>query len=1147
MARARAWACSPQQQPQPQPQQPQQQQPQQVQKASASLTQPTANYFIRKLQEADSRLFEYTKGRKDLKKYVSACQAPEGRQPVVLDKASYDRMMAEYKEDIDNEEVDIIVYGYDKGILLPAQPRLTKYKTNEEREDHTFSVLKYGTDLTNQHFYLCSEFYCIRDQILVRKDEFEGTKFRASADQDFVGKTKQPMHCPFCNGTLLQDLAKPGPGQTVYQRPVKKPSAGKRHTHIGFYAKKLHPEGFSLPCCFTMKQTIRPVDDDFRILHEMAKKLTQTDPSKDANAVAEEDKDEQVTEEKAIPIPNYQDVITRAHRKYILGAEKMPLEIGNEPQIGLLPTQLNAYFKQNPADLVQRIEITQQLKVDASGFFRVGVDNRTRFLSESFFSAVAPFIRRNTADQVRERLREVITPKVFVSANYGNLMLEFFDLKTPDRGPTTNELREFATKKLQLLRIQQNPFLSRIWRAYTHFKDDLYSTKVMEAPSFLENHQTVKEYRQFAQIFAQPGLVTERGIVFIILDISDDSKVTVKCPPYGFTDSMKSCDIGILLHKNGFWEPIFHSRNIPGTATTAAMHVSTLRFQRYLQASWPPVLKERVDEFMIQCKGPDTAIYTGIQQVKKGALLMTLTTATTLFRDIVYGVVRDTYNHIVAVTIVTEEGNRESPLITVPVLDDGVLRAELQIHLNWEGYTPASVAEVMKFYKANSSRLSYYKGYMPEYAIIPGKKDKIEAIQLANGILIPVQATPFSEDLGLKLPPSGQPEVLEWDINRAIVFPGGKEIKLDLLQKIKSETELEEIYEHFRLTFSNWLSSADAGPALRNELKEIVMRSSALGYTLPLYEKRMRLEIILGPILSTWFDTEPRSPKTSPSLRRVDCRGIREAGQCSAQARCAWKQAEGEEDGTCLLHVPDGDSARMFVLRLLDELIRFPMRRDQLLKEKKKSVSILATLHGATLTGTQYIVPEDSLEWTDLLRMDCRRQTTEKKLFAEEFSGANPLTVTGATAKTATQKRKEDPLPAEVTLLTDDYALAAWNRDLIPLGAEVEAIASQMSISPEDLNYVPGKQFFTQEELWKLVIAKRTAVVQLNLLEPDLSRQISGWRIIDGVSLYVIVVTAEGPQFLVEKGKPVGPILEASLPGPFRDRVQKIIKRKLKV
>jgi hypothetical protein len=174
--------------------------------------------------------------------------------------------------------------------------------------------------------------------------------------------------------------------------------------------------------------------------------------------------------------------------------------------------------------------------------------------------------------------------------------------------------------------------------------------------------------------------------------------------------------------------------------------------------------------------------------------------------------------------------------------------------------------------------------------------------------------------------------------------------------------------------------------------------------------------------------------------------------------------------------------------------------------------------------------------------MDCRRQTTEKKLFAEEFSGANPVV-----AATATKQRKEDPLPAEVTLLTDDYALAAWNRDLIPLGTEVEAIASQMSISPEDLNYVPGKQFFTQEELWKLVIAKRNAVVQINLLEPDLPRQISGWRIMDGVSLYVIVVTAEGPQFLVEKGKPVGPILEASLPGPFRDRVQKIIKRKLKV
>jgi hypothetical protein len=1113
--------------------------------ASASLTQPTANYFLRKLQAADDSLFLYTKGRPDLKKYVSVCQAPEGRQPLVLDETGYKRMMLEYKDDIDRNEIRILTYGYEKALVSEEKAPLKRYETEEETEDHIFSVLKYGSDIANQNYYLCSEFYCLRDQLLLRKDQFlEAGTFRENADAEFKGKARAAGHCPFCNGTLLKELDKPGPGQTVYQRPVKKPSAGKRHTHIGFYSKKLHPDGFSLPCCFTMKQTIKSTDDDFRVLNEISKRLARKPELAQVVApVVEEGQVDEVEEQQEVKvIPNYKSLFNEIYRgEYIVGSEKMPLEIGAKPQIGLLPPSLNQFFNQNTAELVQRVEIAQQLKPKSSGFLRVGVDNRQRYRAESFFAAIAPLssFPLNSADQVRERLKAQITPKIFIAANHGNLMLEFFDPNFPTFAPSDSILKTFSNKNFGMYNPAQIAYISRIWRSYMNFKGDKQELTIKDKPvqrkSFMNDPDKLKEYRQFAHLLAQPGIFTFRGILLIVLDMAPDGSVSVRCPPFGINDLMNTCDIGILLHKGDIWEPIFYANYLQGTATTQPRGQGFPRFQKAGYAAWPEVLKIKVDEFRNKCQLQSDPIYTGIQQIKEGAKLIPLSKVNIVLKTVLTGIVRDSYNHVVAVTINVneeeeDEEKKEPIIITLPVVDDGIIYEGVNVYFNWDGYKAPPADEVIKFYTENQEQLSAYPGYQPEYYVIPKKSEKIQAIQLQNGIYIRVSASKETP-ITLPPPPGGQPELLEYQINKKFALPNDWQIKegpllpqeeqIAQIKLIEKEVDLEEIYEHFRLTFSNWLSGPDAGQGMRKSIEDIIMKKAVeyIGGDLPLYQKRERLEILLGPKLQSWLDHTTPPGKGVQPLRRIDCRQLPK-DSCPKEMRCAWV-AEGET-GSCRLHTPSQQTSRMFILRLIDELIRFPLRRQELLKENKRSVRTLIDLDGPNRNGTQYVIPEDAIEWSDLMRMDCRQKTKEIPRFLEEMSEA-PAVQKVAASKLPSPK-EEKPAPASdlpealLTILKPngaDLTLYKWSEDEVEPGKEFDELVVRLGGSPDEFEFADDKTSFTREELNKLAIESRKIVVQIDLQKTPPEVYVKLWA---GVKeMFVIVITEEGPKVLVQR------------------------------
>jgi hypothetical protein len=131
----------------------------------------------------------------------------------------------------------------------------------------------------------------------------------------------------------------------------------------------------------------------------------------------------------------------------------------------------------------------------------------------------------------------------------------------------------------------------------------------------------------------------------------------------------------------------------------------------------------------------------------------------------------------------------------------------------------------------------------------------------------------------------------------------------------------------------------------------------------------------------SWLDSSVPLPDRTPSLKRIDCRVIVDSVDC--KGGCVWKEDR------CLLHTPENfdigskqvNANRVLIFKLIEELIRFPVKREQLLKQ---DVSQYVKITQAFRSGNQYIVPENLPAWTELLRMEWNKKQEHKYL--EEYS-----------------------------------------------------------------------------------------------------------------------------------------------------------------
>ena len=989
-------------------------------------------WFINKLKEIDPRLFSFKTSIKGDNGYTRQCAANDDRQPFVLTHEQYMHMREVYAED---EDIFFVEY--------PFEGRETEPPAKSE----VYRILKFGSDPAKLSYYLCAPIFCLRDQILIRPGDLKSR-------QDREGNPKEKNTCPFCGGTVIsdEDRNKKSKTATVIVRKYK-PKSDLRHSEVGFLKSVSHPEGFSLPCCFTKPKTLRIKDPQFKFFRDYAA-TEQIAPDDD---IIEED----VHTIKAV---EYGVQLARIHKEYILGAEKHPIESG---KFGVLTAGLDTYFSQDSKKIVSRTGIRQELIPSAEGFLRMGVEyttitdeminpaERSQVFNEGLLGALVPLLMKNTIDEVRGLLIKEFNPRVFVAANYGNLVNEFYN--SNDALPTQNELKLWASRELGVSLLDRNMYeLGRIYIAYNRFI------------GFLKDTNKRKELRHISAVLAQPGIITSRGLVLIVLDHNikdpDDALKSpiVRCPPYGISPLLyDTADVAFVIRDNqGIYTPIVYSYNSPAAGKYLEEHRSTLRFQAETRAAWPKIVQKRAEEFFNMCAAPTVTTYTSYSHIStRGLAPLSQVISSLKAEKAPVGILRDSYNHIAGITYRALSGKG---LVIFPVLDDGTMPIQIRIHLDWDDVAVATIDDILETYTTLFlSKFAYYKGYKPLNIVQKG--DEYIGIQLENGIIIPGQPVTDlpSRASGLKVHTIDD---FEWSINKRILDGDSREFQ-NIPTIASTINQIDELYEHFRVTVANWLSEED-GAERRKRIEEVIFRSDLMGY-----EKRKRLQIIIGGAIRQWFYEDDEAFTLPPIFLRSDCRRISK-DKCTGA--CKWVSDEGQ----CKIHIPrtadiTGEiisTADLFVGRIIEELANFYQRRNQILTN---SVSKLSSLINAIHYDDQWIIPERSITWVELLRLDWA--TGGEKVEAARFYEEKSVAVIPQVQEDSLQAIPisfADPLGIPVERLSQmKYKL------YVPPDNTITAYMPILGITMEEMGFTEDTRTFTYDSLQRFSQIKKKTIV----------------------------------------------------------------------
>ena len=739
---------------------------------------------------------------------------------------------------------------------------------------------------------------------------------------------------------------------------------------------------------------------------------------------------------------DYYRVIQAVSVKSIVDSSRIPLKIVEPktaddlkagPQIGFLPEALDKYFNQDSTSdkFAERIEIVSKLKPSAEGFLRLGIDNTNK--EQSLLSAVAPFFYLPNAEKLIENILKPvetrIPPKKFLQINSGNLVHEFY--KNCDK-KYTNDMRKFA-KQLNITELNSSniPAIERIMCAYENFKD------------YIENLETPqrKDLRIFYDIFSEPSIMPPRGIIFIVLEVTVEEisikrgdKIefknevkfeNVRCPPYPLNEAQQRADIGFIVHynriirdrytqaktyKNMGWDPLFYVNGTKGDAKSR--HKPVLFFQRTQESTWPNIVQRRVHEFFSKCVNINRGPFTSELGIDPYALISAQELITAI-RIQPKGYIRDAYNHFVGVGYrIPGKAGSASGIAAVPISDDGTFINEGNIFLDWDDFEPAPINKVIDFYLRNIIPIfPQYRGYLPISQIKMNGLDKVIGLRLTNRFVIPASEAQESNPVSEAEYPIETIDYLDWDINRTIAYDTesrqrafkladeGRAANQDeeildpnrgkylTLKMETSQDEIEDVYQHLRLTFSTWLATG-AGSQKRERLLEVLKNTD-----LTLQDKRRRLDILLYNNIIGWLEPRETDEKSDIGFLRIDCQI---QGQESCTGRCKWapKESDNENCGPCKIHSPKQDGSiinvpRMLYLRLVDELIRYAARREEIFN---KQVPRLTIRRKAQRSGDQYIVAEGTSDWNtwwEVLRVEWFMPEKEvAKHFDEQY---NPL------------------------------------------------------------------------------------------------------------------------------------------------------------
>ncbi len=1028
------------------------------------------NYLIKQLRKADPTLFEGTN-------YVRRCAANAGQQPVVLSEQEYQRMMKEYADD---DGMRIITYPLSPGEKEPSL-------LNE-----TYTVVKYGTKdkIAAQNYYMCPTLFCLKDRIMVRPRDFDEEKWREGYEQPF----KKPKGaCPFCGGREIKEQEKGTPGYTVYRRQPRPKSKHPDQVFIGFTGKPTD-EGYGLPCCFIRKNTLRVSDPEFAHIAKSVRKaeLRGVEPSAVEEATAEiEEAQRRAFEQRELT--DYEILRFRFDKEYIVAANRYPLDAG---VFGLLPPCVDRLFQQNSSSLVVRVAIRQTLAANAAGFFRLGTQGANRGSPDSFFGLVAPYINVNTVDEAREKFRfRMLDPNVFVGVNYGNLVTEFYNPCDPY--PTDEEVRSWAANFKPLESIEKNLYEARrIFMAHRNFL------------AKIDDRREYKEFRVFAPILAVPGLITPNGLILIVIEYdpeNPEAPAKVVCPPFGYNPELhRGCDIGFVLRNNkmtkerGYiYEALMYGRNNPASSVSGSTTDTFMTFNTFTDAGGlmtPPIVKALKKEFIANCINTSRAIYSAQSGIRPSDMVTLSQLITLIGKGAINSVVRDIYNHIVGVTFKKVVDRREV-LIPFAVADDGVLMLGYRVHLGWNSITAASPDIINAYY---SNELAPVLTQRTRYKInkVFFRRDMVAAIGLESGIVLPAggKVASLSETMRAFLRPLRA--MPEYEQNRQLFYTENTQQECDELTnkivhvpddlKTITRAQLEELYQHFRISVAHWMGDDEVvSSGLLERIEDVIFRND-----LPLFERRRRLWLLIADRVAGWFIAEEGWIPKKPIILRRDCRRITDPGQCDRA--CAWSTTSDE----CKIHIPNElrpavSTKEAFIQRVITELLQFRDRRLEILQSR---VPVIGKVSETIRDDDQLILPDSSPTWLELLVSEWSKVESPK--YYEEMSG------TGEQARV--RPKGLSPVPATVAE-TFDLGAEDWS---VWVAQSMNELLVHLGFTAEELCIERGE--FTDATFKEMVKLRRRPVIVLHGGQNEIFRIPAGRAVIPPSRALVFVIMDDG-------------------------------------
>ncbi len=894
-----------------------------------------ADWYMARLKKEDTVLFGYAADKAGrVKTYSKSCQRRDDRQPNIMTLAEYARIRRCYEGRV--RFVDLPPRKADDLPKDPAYNPKSKRFNLRENPDYYMRDPATGKPMWSVYgyenksrageylFLMCAELWCDRDNLPLLRSEYESTQGR--------GFTKPPESCPFCAGRVIADMSNPQPGESVIVREAKE-STGKLHSFIGTITRNKHPRGYPLPCCDTTPRLLKKyMDAQFYGTLEYGRDLAIDDEDEEgagagAAAGAEEAAPEPDLElgVEAAGVPpeegatvDYRKILDSMPTQYILGNDKS-LDAG---KIGLLPPALDAFFGQNGPQSLESRGIRPTFRDGIHLFVRVGVDNQIRTQGLNLFAGLAPLLGFDSAEQVKREIIQKRMVRAFESANYGTLVQEFAAKSQLTDAQVGAKLAEFAAEFRYSLE-RSRAHVVRLYKAWVAFLECMNSPT---RPKYL---------RHLEHLLAQPGVITPRGLLLIVLEQRED-RIEVACPSFGIPTASLFGDVPVafMWHdvRDESWEPIVLYNNARSAVRMFhEMSPDLAAMPRALQSS----LRRWIRNWRDSSRGcgrpaPPPHVWTPNRDTRDLPRLSQLLTGRGDYA--VTALVRDRSNRLAGVLMATAAAPAE-PMF-VPCLDDGNLAPTVPRIHEAEMIPAVSVDTYMRFY---TTLAEDYPAMRPTKLLTRMRTEPVQTVgfAVAAGAMIPVAPFPVgtkAAEIGLA---EQQLDQFPWERDALILrAPDAPAVAAAGLEESSAsvEEQLAEAYQHLRLAFSMWLVRDARGGRVKADIQALVRAG------LPLYEKRKRMDLMLEPLIREMVAVEETTERRTLSLLRQDCLML-PRGEC--EGACDWDV--GRE--ICLIHAPvrpasGVEPVRVFTARLSDELLRYASPRDEVLKSRVPEIRV---------------------------------------------------------------------------------------------------------------------------------------------------------------------------------------------------------------